>query len=384
MQNDSFEILILGAGASGLMLSSLLSGLRVGLVDINGKIGAKLLVTGGGGCNICNKNLSRKNFLADSKFIAPALKEFNQKRLYSWFESRGVELLPKRGGKVFCKDGSGVLVKFFQKSIKDIDLFLNHEILSLDFDSSRERFILTTNRGKLFAQKVVVATGGISFPKLGATDIGFKIARDFGHTITKLAPALVGFTLQREQFFMKELSGVSTDVKIRVGDRVFEDSLLFTHKGISGPAILNASLYWEKGSIKIDFLPNFELKNLRGRKQLSTILPMPKRASKAFLHHLNLKDKALNLLTKEDFRKLELLKRYQFAPAGTFGYSKAEVTKGGIDTGEIDSETMMSKRQKNLFFIGEVLNVTGELGGYNLQWAFSSAWSCAKGLAFSP
>ena len=155
--------------------------------------------------------------------------------------------------------------------------------------------------------------------------------------------------------------------------------MLFAHKGCSGPAILNASLYWHKGSITIDFLPNFELSKLSGNALLSSKLPAPKRFIKAFLKSINLEDKAISKLSKEDKEKLQIIKNYSFSPAGTFGYTKAEVTKGGVDTSEIDQNSFESLKQKDLYFIGEVLDVTGELGGYNFQWAFSSAYTCAKG-----
>jgi len=158
--------------------------------------------------------------------------------------------------------------------------------------------------------------------------------------------------------------------------------LLFAHKGISGPAVLDASLYWEKGKIEIDFLPHFSWKNIQGsKKNISSLLPMPKRVTKAFLIQLHLEDKPYHTFTEKEKEALQTLSSYSFAPAGTFGYTKAEVTKGGVATTEVDSGTMMSKKEEGLYFIGEVLDVTGRLGGYNFQWAFSSAYTCAKNLS---
>ncbi|RUM74355.1 MAG: aminoacetone oxidase family FAD-binding enzyme, partial [Sulfurovum sp.] len=226
-----------------------------------------------------------------------------------------------------------------------------------------------------------VASGGLSFPRLGASDIGYRIATHFGHSITRTAPALVGFTVQKEQFFFKELSGASTDVRITVGDQRCSGALLFAHKGISGPAVLDASLYWEKGMIEIDFLPDVSLDQHKGsKKNISTLLPLPKRITKAFLLQLGLEDKPFVKLSSDEMGRLESLHHYQFAPAGTFGFSRAEVTKGGVDTGEVDRQTMMSKKIPGLYFVGEVLDVTGRLGGYNFQWAFSSAFVCAEQL----
>ena len=197
-----------------------------------------------------------------------------------------------------------------------------------------------------------------------------------------LKPALVGLTVQKEQFWFKSLSGISFKANVKILKKEFFDDILFTHKGISGPAILNASLYWDKGKIVIDFLPNKEIKELLIYKNRFTItqIPLPKRFLKEFFKSIGFIDKKVKYLKNSDYEKLEYLKNYSFSPAGTFGFERAEVTKGGVDTKELD-ENLMSKKNKNLFFIGEVVNVTGELGGYNLQWAFSSGQKVASFLS---
>jgi predicted Rossmann fold flavoprotein len=262
----------------------------------------------------------------------------------------------------------------FKKELKNVPVLLGYSLC--DLKKENDDFLIFTNKGTLKAHKVVIATGGISYQKIGATDIAFEIAKKFSHNIITPKPALVGFTVQKNEFWFKELSGISFKVRMKTGKKSFLDDLLFAHRGISAPAVLNSSLYWDKGSIEIDFLPDISLKSIlkNQNRQISSLLPLPKRFTKAFLQSIDLEDKKASLLTKEDREKLSLLKNYTFSPAGTFGYSKAEVTKGGIDTDEIDPDSMMSRYQKNLFFIGECLNVTGELGGYNLQWAFSSAF----------
>ena len=177
------------------------------------------------------------------------------------------------------------------------------------------------------------------------------------------------------------MAGISTDVEITVGDKVAKGALLFAHKGISGPAVLDASLYWDKGTISINFLPHINMKlMLNSKKKISNLLGLPSRLSKVLLSELNLEDKVAQQMSPQEWNLLALLQNYTFAPAGTFGYSKAEVTKGGISTDEIDASSMMSKKVENLYFIGEVLDVTGELGGYNFQWAFSSAYVCSKAI----
>ena len=376
MKSKKFDILILGAGASGLMLASLLKGNKsVAIVDGNSQIGKKLSITGGGRCNICNQNLKASNFLGDEVFVRSVLKRFDQNRLIKWLKSNKIELSLEKNEQFFCKDSAKAVIKLFEKSTRGATLLTNHKIQSLKYRNGE--FTLQTERGQIVAKKVVVATGGVSFPALGATGVGYEIAKSFGHKISKISPALVGLTLQREQFFMKELSGISAQVSVRVGEKRFDGNILFTHKGISGPVILNASLYWQRGEIEIDFLPNFSLSRLKGRKQLSTLLPLPKRLSKALLAHLKIEDRVAERLSADELQRLKRLKEYRFAPAGSFGYGRAEVTRGGVLSNEIDSQNMMSRLQKNLFFIGEVVNVTGELGGYNLQWAFSSAYCAA-------
>ncbi len=373
------KIIIIGGGASALMLASLLPKNTATIIESNPKLGAKILVSGGGKCNITNTRMGSQYFLGDEIFVQQPLKQFNEKALLQWLERQNLHPVLKKETQYFCKDSAKELLDIFLKESKRQTVCLDEKVLEVT--KRDEIFYVKTNKKTHTAKSVIVASGGLSFPKLGASSIGYDIAKSFGHSIVKTAPALVGFTVQKEQFFFKELSGVSTEVKIHVGKDVCEGALLFAHKGMSGPAILDASLYWEKGKIEIDFLPNFSWKSVQGsKKQISSLLPIPKRVTKAFLLQLKLEDKPYHQLTTYEVETLQTLSHYSLSPAGTFGYSKAEVTKGGVDTSEVDSNTMMSKKEEGLYFIGEVLDVTGRLGGYNFQWAFSSAYSCAKNL----
>lgn len=374
------KIIIIGGGASALMLAALLPKNTATILEVNNKLGAKILVSGGGKCNITNTLMGAEYFLGDQDFVQHPLKKFNEKALLRWLERQNLHPVLKKETQYFCKDSAKELLDIFKKESKKQTICLNEEVLQV---SKRDGiFYVKTTKQTLQAKAVVVASGGLSYPKLGASSIGYEIAESFGHTITKTAPALVGFTVQKEQFFFKELSGVSTDVKIHVGEHICEGALLFAHKGISGPAVLDASLYWEKGKMEIDFLPYFSWKDAqRSKKQISSLLPMPKRVTKAFLLQFELEDKPYQQFTLKERERLHMLSHYSFAPAGTFGYSKAEVTKGGVATSEVESSTMMSKKEEGLYFTGEVLDVTGRLGGYNFQWAFSSAYSCAKSLS---
>ena len=373
------KIIIIGGGASALMLASLLPKHTAVIIESNPKLGAKMLISGGGKCNITNTKMGVEYFIGETSFVQPSLKSFSENSLLRWLERQCLEPILRKKTQYFCKDSAKELVDIFEKESKKQTVCLNEKVLEVA--KRDELFYVKTTKKTHAASAVVVASGGLSFPKIGASGIGYDIAESFGHSIIKTAPALVGFTVQKEQFFFKELSGASTDIVMLANGEECEGALLFTHKGLSGPAVLDASLYWKKGKIEIDFLPGFSWKSMAGsKKQISSLLPIPKRITKAFLVQLNLEDKPYVKITSEELQKLQALNHYIFAPAGTFGYGKAEVTKGGVCTDEVDAKTMMSKKVEGLYFMGEVLDVTGRLGGYNFQWAFSSAYSCSKSI----
>ena len=364
--------IILGAGASGLFLASLLKKDYL-IIEHNDAVGRKIKISGGGKCNITNKIVSFKNYKGDNDFIKRALKEFDNKDLLKWLKKNKLEVKELKKNQFFF-NSSDVLLSFFKKNVKNIKL--NTEIL--DVEENR----VITNKGVFEAKNIIIATGGVSFKKLGASDIGFRLAEKFSHNIAPLKPALVGFTVQKEEFWFKKLSGISIFTDVYVENKKFKDNILFSHKGITGPAILNASLWWERGKIKIDFLAGRKIESFlkNPNKIISTQIPLPKRFVKEFLNSIGVEDKKIKLLSKKEFENLKKINCYEFAPAGTFGFERAEVTKGGVVTDEID-EFMRSKLNKNIFFIGEVLDVAGELGGYNFQWAFTSAFNAFRFLS---
>ena len=371
------KIIIIGGGASALMLAALLPKGSALVLEHNSKSGAKIEVSGGGKCNITNTLMDAKYYRGESTFIAKVLKRFNQKSLLQWLKRKNFTPIIRKETQYFCPNSSMELLDILRVESKKQQFAYGQKVENVLFEEGV--FKVQTQKKTFHAQNVVIASGGMSFSSLGATSIGYDVATSVGHTVVKIAPALVGFTVQKEQFFFKALSGLSTDVKLKVGNEICSGALLFTHKGLSGPAILDASLYWDKGSIEIDFLPTFKCATIReSKKQLSSLLPLPKRLTKAFLLQLNLEDKAGIKVTPQELEQLEQLHHYTFSPAGTFGYTKAEATKGGVSTKEIDVESMMSNKVEGLYFIGEVLDVTGRVGGYNFQWAFSSAYSCYK------
>ena len=379
MMKNRVDTIVIGAGASGLMFAALSNKKKILILDNNPKVGSKILISGGGKSNLTNANVKPSHYLGNQRFIRNVIKRFDQNRLLAWLGERGLPSIMKKRDQFFCQNSAQELINVLKKEIPSTVFQLNCAVKEVT--KIEDGFSVITSRGLFEAKNLVVASGGLSFPKLGATDIGYKIATSFNHQINTLTPGLVGFTVQPEQFFFKSLSGISIEVKITVENRVFHGALLFAHKGVSGPVVLNSSLYWNRGKITIDFLPTLSLLSLKfSKKYLSHILGIPNRVAKAFLKELNIDDKAANTVTEEEWKKLERLKSYSFAPAGTFGYSKAEVTKGGISTDEIDASSMMSRKVDNLYFLGEVLDVTGQLGGYNFQWAFSTAFVCAKGI----
>nr|WP_257119462.1 aminoacetone oxidase family FAD-binding enzyme [Aliarcobacter lanthieri] len=374
---------MIGAGASGLMFASNLDKKKyknICLIESNNKVGEKIKVSGGAKCNITNDFVTRNNYLGDENFVQNILEKFSKDDLLKFLNKNNV--FPKINEKIvkgtyFCNSSQDV-IDMFSFLTTHIKKYLDTKVLDLDFDTN---FKIKTSRGVIEAKKVVVASGGLSFSSLGASPIAFDIAKKFGHSINNTEPALVGFTVQKEQFWFKNLSGISLNVKVLVNDKEIEGSLLFAHKGCSGPAILTTSLYWKKGKIIIDFLPNQKLeKFLKGNKNISSSLCLPKRFIQEFLVSQNLEDKSVSKLTNDEIEKLKLLKNYEFSPAGNFGFTKAEVTKGGICTNEINNITFESLKQTGLYFLGECLDITGELGGFNFQIVFSQAFICAREL----
>ncbi|PHQ65523.1 MAG: aminoacetone oxidase family FAD-binding enzyme [Sulfurimonas sp.] len=374
-----YDVLILGAGASGLMCASELSKkISVGIIDVNAKVAQKLKVSGGGKCNITNVSVSYENFDGDTDLVSSVLKRFSKDDLLDFLQRNSLTPVIRKNRYYFCKDSSDEIINILKRLTKHHELILNQEIVEVI--KKDEIFSVKTNRGVLKARRVIVASGGKSFKTLGASEIGLEIAKGFDIDTKEFTPALVGLTVQKDQFWMKELSGLSCYVNIKVEDKILDEDLLFAHKGISGPVVLSASLYWRKGNILIDFLPKKKILDLvsGSKKLISSVIPLPKRLSVAILKAIGVKDIECKKLSKEEKEKLLAIHNYEFAPAGNFGFSKAEVSRGGVCAQELHMDSLEAKAIKNLHFIGEVVDVTGELGGYNFQWAFSSAVVCAK------
>jgi predicted Rossmann fold flavoprotein len=376
-----YDVIILGGGASGLMCAAHLhKSLDVAIVDANEKLARKLKISGGGKCNITNKYVDAQKFEGDKELVERTLKSFSKDDMLRFLKSNHIELELRKNRYYFCKRSSDDIIDVLKKRSSSARKYLSTKVLEVKKEG--DIFELKTDKGVLSSHSLVVATGGESFKNIGASDIGLKIAESFGIETKRFTPALVGLTVQKQEFWMKELSGLSCYVHIKVDDRIIKEEMLFAHKGISGPAVLSASLYWKKGNIEINFLPNKNILELiKGSKKLiSSVLPLPKRLSKAILDALEIKDIECKKIDAQIKEKLLKIHSYSFAPAGNFGFSKAEASSGGVVSNELDFESFESKKVKRLYFIGEVVDVTGELGGYNFQWAFGSGMVCARNI----
>ncbi|HLD23075.1 MAG TPA: aminoacetone oxidase family FAD-binding enzyme [Sulfuricurvum sp.] len=376
-----YDVIILGAGASGLMCAAQLrqnSSFSIAIIEGNNRPALKLKASGGGKCNLTNVEVDETHFLGDETLVKNALSVFPQKALLDYFKAGGLRPVIRKERYYFCPKSSDEVISILMGKASGCDLLAGDKILSIENQSP---FTVTTDKGKFTAGKVVVATGGASYKELGASDIGLKIAQNYGIKTVPFSPALVGLTLQPKEFWMKELSGISFPARIHVAGKTLDEDLLFAHKGISGLVVLSASLYWHRGEIVLDFLPDFDLNTLKKeKKSISTAIPLPKRFMKAFLEAVELEDKACNRLNLQEFENLLRIRNYAMAPSGTFGFSKAEACRGGVACEEINPLTMEAYKVPNLYFIGETVDVTGELGGYNFQWAFSSAVVCSKAI----
>ena len=402
--HNKFDVIVIGAGASGLFcaFNAAKRGKKVLMLDHANKAGKKILMSGGGRCNFINTNVTPAHFISQNRhFVRSALARFSPHHFLDYVYKHNIAFHEKSHGQLFCDDSAKDILDMLLKECHDnhVAIHLNtniHAITTKDdgmfclavFDKIQK------TAHSLLATSLVIATGGLSIPTLGASGFGYDIARQFGHTIIPTCAALVPFTFtDKTGEMIKSLSGISLDV-VAFNDKIrFELPMLFTHRGLSGPAMLQLSNYWQQGEyIHINLLPHLSIGELlikhkqQHPKQLIRTSLSPYFAKKllnALESHFwqaykdtelaNIKDKALLALGKQ-------LNDWQLKPSGTEGYRVAEVTLGGVNTQDISSQTFESKLQPNLYFIGEVLDVTGHLGGYNFYWAWASAFACANAL----
>jgi len=382
----NFDVVILGAGAAGLMcaIEAGKRGRRVALLDSAEKPGKKILISGGGRCNFTNIHCKPENFISNNPhFAKSALAGFTSQDFLSMVERHGITYHEKKLGQLFCDGSARQIVDMLLKeaSAAGVQVLLGVKILSLE---SRSGFTLLTNRGDFRASSLVVATGGLSIPKMGATGLGYEIARKFEIRVIEPRPALVPLILtDPEQERYCDLTGLAAEVIVTTAGRHFEESMLITHRGLSGPAILQISSYWHEGQeILVDLAPRCTVIEPMLSQNSSRNLAAGRAALRAIFPH-RLADRILDISAPVTFSNSALhawekqLHAWPFAPQTTEGYAKAEVTAGGIDTADLSAKTMESKLP-GLFFIGEVVDVTGHLGGFNFQWAWASGAAAGR------
>ena len=386
--NNSFDVIVIGAGAAGLMcaIESAKRNKKVLVLDHAKKIGEKIRISGGGRCNFTNLNTNPSKFISENpKFMISALNQYDQYDFIKLVESYKIKFHEKKLGQLFCDESSQQIIDLLLSECEKYQVRINKEFIVEDIYHSNELFKVKSVDHLLSCQSLVIATGGLSIPKIGASKFGYDIAKQFGLNVISTSPALVPLTFNEDILkICKELTGLSVDAIVSFGKTLFQEGMLFTHRGLSGPSILQISSYWKlKHEIQVDLSPDINVyeyllqKKLANSKQdvqsaISEIIP--KRLSQIICENLNIKGKIIDISNKL-LNKLSLfINSWQLNPIGTEGYRTAEVTLGGIDTKEISSKTMMSVKNPGLFFIGEVVDVTGHLGGYNFQWAWSSGY----------
>lgn len=387
---NSFDVVIIGAGAAGMMcaIEAGKRGRSVLVIDHAKRAGEKIRISGGGRCNFTNLHASPKNFISQNPhFCKSALSRYTQNHFIAMMDRHAIAYHEKTLGQLFCDGSAQQIIDMLLDEMKRFSVQL---ALSTSVDAIEKTdagFLVKFDDVQINCRSVVVATGGKSIPKMGATGFGYDVARQFGLRLVETRPGLVPLTFEPHLLErLKPLAGVALDAKISCGKTSFEEAMLFTHRGISGPSVLQISSYWREGDeIAISMLPHVDvldaLKQQRtqnGRQELQTALAqhLPKKLAQT-IAEAQVKFAKLADMPDKEFRRIEAaINDWRIKPAGSEGYRTAEVTLGGVDTRDLDSKTMESKAVNGLYFIGEVVDVTGWLGGYNFQWAWSSGW-CA-------
>lgn len=392
---DNTDVIIIGAGAAGLMcaIEAGKRGRRVVVLDHAKKPAEKIRISGGGRCNFTNIHASPAHFLSQNpSFCASALSRYTQHDFISLVKSHHIPFHEKTLGQLFCDGSAGDIITMLLRECAAVGAAIHLETSFKHVQKEGDAFVIETSQGTMRCASLVVACGGLSIPKMGATGLGYDIARQFGLSIVPTTPALVPFTLQPEELAQYgTLSGIAVDATTRIGAHHFREGLLFTHRGLSGPAVLQISSYWKQSDpVTIDLLPDIPLAaSLKQAKthtpnlELSTVLSqhLPKRVVKLLLDMHWPADGPRRLTQIGDKKLIELgrlINEWRVVPNGTEGYRTAEVTLGGVDTRGLSSQSMECSTVSGLFFIGEVVDVTGHLGGFNFQWAWSSGFAAGQ------
>jgi predicted Rossmann fold flavoprotein len=389
---EKFDIIVVGAGAAGMMsaIEAGKRGRKVLLVDHAKKIGEKIRISGGGRCNFTNTHTHPSKFISKNpKFVISALKQYTQNNFIDLIKKHNIKFHEKKLGQLFCDESAQQIIDMLLLECEMANVLLKKDTAIDDIDKQDDKYFILIGDDKYLCDSLIIATGGLSIPKIGASKFGYDIAQKFNLKVVETLPALVPLTFSEKILAIcKELTGLSVEAVVSFKKIFFEEGMLFTHRGLSGPSILQISSYWKLGDdIKVNLSPKLDVdKFLNDRKisnpkqDISIIVSeiLPKRLahiicneSKVSGNICELSNKVLNSLSNS-------INAWAINPTGTEGYRTAEVTLGGIDTEEISSKTMMSKKHPGLFFIGEVVDVTGHLGGYNFQWAWSSGYVAGR------
>ena len=385
---EQFDVIVVGAGAAGMMsaIEAGKRGRKVLLVDHAKKIGEKIRISGGGRCNFTNIHTHPSKFISNNpKFVISALKQYTQNNFIDLIKKHNIKFHEKKLGQLFCDESAQQIIDMLLLECEMAKVVLKKDTTIDDIDKQNDKYFIVVGSDKYFCQSLIVATGGLSIPKIGASKFGYDIAQKFGLKVIETLPALVPLTFSEKILAIcKELTGLSVEAVVSFKKTFFEEGMLFTHRGLSGPSILQISSYWKLGdNIKVNLSPKLDVdKFLNDRKisnpkqdiSITVSEILPKRLAHIICNENNVNGNICELSNKVLTSLSNSINAWAINPTGTEGYRTAEVTLGGIDTEEISSKTMMSNKHPGLFFIGEVVDVTGHLGGYNFQWAWSSGY----------
>src|SRR5210317_930134 len=387
-----FDVIIIGAGAAGMMcaIEAGKRGRKVLLVDHAKKIGEKIRISGGGRCNFTNIHTHPSKFISNNpKFVISALKQYTQNNFIDLIKKNNIKFHEKKLGQLFCDESAQQIIDMLLLECEMAKVVLKKDTTIDDIDKQDNKYFIVVGSDKYFCQSLIIATGGLSIPKIGASKFGYDIAQKFGLKVIETLPALVPLTFSEKILAIcKELTGLSVEAVVSFKKILFEEGMLFTHRGLSGPSILQISSYWKQGeNIKVNMSPKLnvyqfleEKKKSNPKQDIQNIISdlLPKRLAQIICEEINLKGNIWEISNKALKILGDRINSWIVNPTGSEGYRTAEVTLGGVNTNEISSKTMMSLKHQGLFFIGEVVDVTGHLGGYNFQWAWSSGFVAGK------
>jgi len=387
-----FDVIIIGAGAAGMMsaIESGKRGRKVLLVDHYKKIGEKIRISGGGRCNFTNINTNPNKFISQNpKFVRSALSQYTQSDFINLVNKYEIKFHEKKLGQLFCDHSAQQIVEMLIKECELANVTILKEFIIKEINKKNDQYIVSTGTDKYSSESLIIATGGLSVPKIGATSFGYEIAKKFDHDVIETLPALVPLTFNEKILEMcKELTGLSVEAIVSFNKTLFQEGMLFTHRGLSGPSILQISSYWKQGdTIKVNLLPKLNVyefleskRKLNPKLDIGNIISdiLPKRLAQIICSKSNITGNISELSNKILKQLSDNINTWLINPTGSEGYRTAEVTLGGVNTKELSSKTMMSLKHQGLFFIGEVVDVTGHLGGYNFQWAWSSGYVAGK------